>query len=229
MQLLLSELAKSLNMNPDIVERWIRQGRIPVKQRHNTCIFVPETLEKWAAAHNVNLNMPGSRETLRIEEKPQSLLTAIEQGGIYYDLPGKMAAEVLREAAQRMDAIKSRQLKDLLYERLMDREQMMSTGIGNGVAVPHPRAPIIDDGVNAQIATCFLEAPVDFHAVDKKPVFIMFVLVAPTAKQHLYLLSRISFCLRDDSFMQLLKTVPDRDVLLREIAGLESRLDQDNR
>lgn len=227
MQLSLSEFAKCMNMDAGIVERWIRQGRIPVKLRGDACFFNPEVMRKWAAAHHVRFDMPGDKGAIKVDEKPAGLLAAMTLGGVHYRVPGATVSEVLRAAVDRLEGIESRALRDLLYEKLLDRERMTSTGIGNGVAVPHPRTPLQNKDVQAQIATCFLERPVDFHAVDKKPVFVVFVIVAPSAKIHLHLLSRLSFCLRNDNFLNLLKSPPDRDVFLSEIARFEDYLDQD--
>lgn len=227
MELSLVEFAECMNMDPGIVERWIRQGRIPAKRRGGTCIFNREILEKWAASHNLTFTAPGTKKTALIEETPAGLYTAMEKGGVHYDVPGTTVGEVLRAAVNGMNGLATQRARDLLYEKLVGREQMMSTGIGNGIAVPHPRTPVQDGEIEPQIATCLLENPVDFYAVDKKPVQILFILVAASAKQHLHLLSRISFCLRDDSFLNLLQVRPDRDALLNAVAGFENRLDRD--
>ena len=76
------------------------------------------------------------------------------------------------------------------------------------------------------MTTCFLETPIEFAALDGKPVFILFILLCPSVKSHLHLLSRLAFCIRDDSFVDFLKTYPSTDKLLLKIAGFEKQLDQ---
>lgn len=219
-----------MNTDPGIVERWIRQGRIPVKRKGDVCVFNRDILEKWASAHNIRFDLSGSdpaAPAAMAEKKPVGLLAAVKKGGVYYDVPGSSVSEVLRAAVDRIDGIQARDTRDLLYEKLLDREKMMSTGIGGGVAVPHPRTPIQDENMDTLIAACFLKNRVDFHAVDKKPVDLLFVLVAPSAKHHLHLLSRLSFCLRDDSFLTFLKSRPEGEAFFNKVAGFENRLDQD--
>ena len=229
MQLSLEELAGCLDTHPDIVLRWIRQGRIPVKRRQDVCVFNPEVLEKWAAAHHVRFTPPEKRTTPLLEEKPAGLARAMEKGGIYYDVPGETISEVLKSAVERMENVPARRLKDLLLGKLLDRENMMSTGIGSGVAVPHPRSPVFgqeaDGELDEQMAVCFLARPVDWQAVDNKPVFVLFIIVAPTARQHLHLLSRISYCMRDNAFRELLSGRPAPQELLNAISGYDMRLD----
>lgn len=224
MELSITELANCMEMPPSTIERWIRQGRIPVKRRGDTCIFNSQILKKWAADHNMTFALPGSAGRKMVTEEPENLLAVIQRGGVHYDVAGNTVESVLRSAVDRMNAI-GEQYKDPLYETLIAREQMMSTGIGNGVAVPHPRTPMSDSDIPAQIAVCFLNETIDYHAIDKKPVSVLFVLVAPTAKRHLYLLSRIAFCLRDSGFIRLLARVPDPETLLATISEFEMRLD----
>ena len=229
MQLSLEELAGCLDTHPDIVLRWIRQGRIPVKRRQDACVFNPEVLKKWAAAHHVSFTPPEKKTPPLLEEKPAGLARAMEKGGMYYDIPGESVSEVLGSAVEQMENVPGRHLKDLLFGKLLDRENMMSTGIGSGVAVPHPRSPVqkqeTDGALAEQMAVCFLARPIDWQAVDNKPVFVLFIIVAPTARQHLHLLSRISYCMRDNAFRELLAGRPDPESLLSAISGYDSRLD----
>jgi PTS system nitrogen regulatory IIA component len=115
-------------------------------------------------------------------------------------------------------------LKEDLYCRLLEREHLTSTGIGKGVAIPHPHDPMQDTLANAIISTCFLEKPIDFNAVDGKPVFVMFILLSPSKKTHLHLLSRLSFCIRDNAFVAFLKTSPDSAAFFSNISDFDNRL-----
>lgn len=224
MELSVMEFARCLNLPQSIIERWIRQGRIPVKRRGDLLVFSLTALNKWAVAHNLRFVGPGEAACEIAEQDPETLLSVMQCGGIYYDVPGGSVEDVLRAAVDRMAAIDSVEERQVLYDNLMSREQMMSTGIGNGVAIPHPRTPVTGRKT-ALIATCFLEKPIPYHAIDKQPVFVLFVLVAPTAKLHLHLLSRISFCLRDNGFLKLLVQIPDQQSLFAAIAEFDRRLD----
>jgi len=68
--------------------------------------------------------------------------------------------------------------------------------VGDGIAIPH---------VRPAVALCFLEMPIQFGALDGKPVEILFVIVAPTSRTHLRLLSRLSAALHDPGFREVLK------------------------
>ncbi|MCF8110871.1 MAG: PTS sugar transporter subunit IIA [Desulfobacteraceae bacterium] len=224
MELTIQEFCKCLDMPLNTIERWIRQGRIPVKRVENKCIFNDTALRKWAEEHNLHYHPPGEMQTENSSEKLVTLTEAVESGGIYYDISGDTVEEVLAAAVWRMESIESEEDRKVLYNSLIAREQMMSTGVGNGVAIPHPRTPLDREGIPTQIATFFLEKPVDYRAVDRKPVYVLFILVSKTSKQHLHVLSRISYCLRDNVFLQMLSETPDSQTLKGKIREFDAIL-----
>ena len=220
MRLTLQETAKLLNLPVGMVERWIRQGRIPVKKSGGNCYFKRTVLEKWAATHNLAFSLAGDDRPETESATPVSLRSAMEFGGIFHEVPGNDVGEVLKTVVSRHTSLDEIN-KDLLLQRLIERENLTSTGIGNGIAIPHPRSPLHEAIKQPAIVTCFLEKPVDYKAVDGKPVFVLFLLVSTSVQTHLHLLSRLSFCLRDQSFVSFLASRPDQNILLEKIALLE--------
>ena len=214
-----------LRTAPGTIERWIRQGRIPVRQKGEFCEFSRSALQKWADTHHMTIST-SEPETSASATKPQadSLAAAMRGGGLLYDVSGDTIVEVLGDAVSRMDFIKEPEKKNRVLENLMDREEMMSTGIGKGVAIPHPRTPLTDMDLPALITTCFLHSPLDYRALDGRPVFVLFILMAPSAKLHLHLLARLSFCLRNDDFIAFLRRVPGKEDFYPFIEEFEQRM-----
>jgi PTS system nitrogen regulatory IIA component len=103
-----------------------------------------------------------------------------------------------------------------LLETLLEREKLGSTGIGEGVAIPHGKVP----GLPGLIAG-FGRAPggVDFRAIDGKPTFLFFTLFAPenSAGAHLKALARISRIFKNPTFREAILTAPDADQIFRLI------------
>ncbi|MBF0217006.1 MAG: PTS sugar transporter subunit IIA [Candidatus Omnitrophica bacterium] len=125
---------------------------------------------------------------------------AIKRGGIYYNIGGNDKSSALRNVIEAI-RIPEGMDRETLLGTILKRESQGSTGIGDGIAVPH-----VVSGRVSGIALCFLEGPVDFLAVDNEPVHTLFIMVSPTARIHLHLLSRLMFALKDPVFM---KTVLD--------------------
>jgi PTS system nitrogen regulatory IIA component len=113
--------------------------------------------------------------------------------------------------------------KDLLNQ-LIEREKLASTGIGNGVAIPHPRHPVDGFLEGGMVATFFLDSEVDFNAIDGEPVFVVFLMLSPRTQCHLQLLSQLSFCLHDPSFLTHLKTCDSKESLLNLVKKIEKNI-----
>lgn len=225
MKMTIHEVAQCLNLHVSTIERWIRQGRIPIQKTSNGYIFRESTLKKWAAMYRLPFLIPEKVKSREHEETLENLLSAMERGGILYDIKGDDVETALRSAVENMPVL-SKTSKKELYQLLLERERLTSTGIGKGVAIPHPRDPLTDALKSPVISTCFLERPIDFGAVDDRPVFVMFILLSQSIKMHLHLLSRFSFCVRDNSFVEFLKTFPDEASFFAKIADFEKQLDR---
>lgn len=86
---------------------------------------------------------------------------------------------------------------DAVLRAVQDREAVLSTGIGHGVAIPHGRSPAVD---KLRLAAGVTDVPVDFDALDGQPVRLLFLLIGPdsAAGAHIKALSRISRLVRRD-------------------------------
>ena len=137
---------------------------------------------------------------------------------IFLDLPAGSREEVLRALAARLAAAGLVPSGEELYERLWERELLGSTGIGNGVAIPHCKLPGLRDGV---VAVGRVPAGVDFHAVDGRPVRVFFLVISPSEApgEHLKILAAISRWIRADQHAGALLEAADRETLFGLLAG----------
>lgn len=127
-----------------------------------------------------------------------------------------------------------RQLVELLYntnkindfdkvlKAVLDREAVMSTGVGDGVAIPHGKSEAAPNIVAALGVTA---QPIDFEAIDNMPVQLIWLLVGPPGKTgpHLKALSRISRLMHQRDFRERLIAAPSADEILREIEEEERK------
>jgi PTS system nitrogen regulatory IIA component len=107
---------------------------------------------------------------------------------------------------------------------LLAREALGSTGVGDGIAIPHVRNPIVLHVPRATVTLCFLENPVDFNALDGRPVTTLFTVVSPTVKAHLHLLSRLAFCLRTPAVRAAVGGQVRREEILAAVRSAEASL-----
>ncbi|MEQ8966193.1 MAG: PTS IIA-like nitrogen regulatory protein PtsN [Azospirillaceae bacterium] len=111
--------------------------------------------------------------------------------------------QVLQELAKKAAAVTG-QPERAIFDVLLERERLGTTGVGRGVAIPHGKLPGLGrvHGVFAR-----LERPIDFDAVDDAPVDLVFLLLAPerAGAEHLKALARVSRLLRDEGLCQALR------------------------
>jgi len=105
----------------------------------------------------------------------------------------------------------------IIFETLLQREKLGSTGVGNGVAIPHGKLPGLDQvfGLFAR-----LERPVDFEALDGQAVDLMFLLLAPegAGADHLKALARVARLLRDGDIARKLRQSTDAEAIYAVLA-----------
>ena len=119
--------------------------------------------------------------------------------------------QVLQELAAKAAEL-SGQSERTILEILQQREKLGSTGVGNGIAIPHGKLPKLNKlfGLFAR-----LERAVDFEALDGQPIDLVFLLLAPEAAgaDHLKALARVSRLLRDRSLVDKLRATESADAL----------------
>jgi PTS system nitrogen regulatory IIA component len=95
--------------------------------------------------------------------------------------------------------------KDVVVQLLKSREQLMSTAIGNGISLPHPRIPLVIGRDKPLIHFFFPKKPLNLNSLDGKPVHTLILIISQTTKQHLSLLAHVSFLLSKKEIQQALE------------------------
>ena len=123
--------------------------------------------------------------------------------GIIPNLRATSKKQALQELAKRAAAL-SGQHERAIFDTLLEREKLGTTGVGRGIAIPHGKLPTLDR-VHGLFAR--LEKPIDFDAVDEQPVDLIFLLMAPEAAgaDHLKALAKVSRLLRDQTLCEKLR------------------------
>jgi nitrogen PTS system EIIA component len=131
--------------------------------------------------------------------------------GVLPSLKVKDKKQLLRELAGRAAEI-TRLPKDRILETLVERERLGTTGVGQGIAIPHGRL----DGIK-KITGIFvrLETPIEYEAVDNEPVELVFMLLAPegSGADHLKALARVSRLLRNQTACEKLRKAATAEAL----------------
>lgn len=222
MFLKVTDLAAAIGVDEKMVLSWIKNRGLPAHKQDDRYRINRVDLLEWAT--NQGISIPPEifvfgNETSHLP----SVSEALQQGGIFYDLPGDTPESALREVVSRL-ALPSGLDPEFLLQTLLAREALGSTALGNGVAIPHVRNPIVGRAGESAISLCFLRNPIDFDAVDGQPVTILFTMVTPNVKEHLHLLAKLAFLLHDHQLLELLHRPGSETEIMTAIRALEESI-----
>lgn len=220
MQLKARDAARLLGVSESTVHRWVRSGELAATRVNDQYRLNKIDLLEFASSRRLQI----SPDLFSDVEQPQSLPSladAVRAGGVHPGIPGGDKSSILRAVVDRLPSQRGID-KELLHRMLLAREMLGSTGLGDGVAIPHPRNPIVLHIPQAAVAICYLERPVDFEALDGKPVHTLVTLVSPSTRAHLHLLALVSAALRDPQVAAKLEARAGADDLVPELARVEA-------
>ncbi|MDD2900499.1 MAG: PTS sugar transporter subunit IIA [Desulfuromonadaceae bacterium] len=222
MFLKVTDLAASIGVDEKTVLNWIKNKGLPAHKQDDRYRINRVDLLEWAT--NQGITIPPEIFAASDESTHLSTVSeALQYGGIFYDLPGNTPESALREVVSRLKLPPGLD-PEFLLQTLLAREALGSTALGNGIAIPHVRNPIVGRAGESAISLCFLKNPIDFDAVDGQPVTILFTLVTPHVKGHLNLLAKLAFLLHDQSFQNLLHRPGSETEIMTAVRALEETI-----
>jgi PTS system nitrogen regulatory IIA component len=214
MQLTVRDVAELLSVSEKTVYRWIEDRKLPgYRLVGGQYRFQRGELLEWATANRVQVSPRMFEEPEAAGERLPDLAEALQAGGIYYRLSGTDKATALRSVVEVL-RLPDEVDREFLWQVMLAREALQSTAIGDGIAIPHVRNPIVLHVPRPLVTLCFLEKAVDFGSLDGRPVQALFTLVAPTVRAHLHLLSRLAFALRNKELRLMIERQAGREDLL---------------
>ena len=223
MQLSVKDAASLLNVSEKTIYRWIKQETIPAYRINEQFRFNRAELLEWATSQRIQVSPDIFQEGEPSKAPLPALSEALKAGGVTYRVGGHDKPSVLRAVVDVLN-LPEEVDREFLYKVLLTRETLGSTGIGDGIAIPHVRNPVVLHVSKPAVTLCFLEHPIDFKAIDGQPVDTLFTLISPTVRAHLHLLSRLGFVLQNQDFKRALKRQASRDDLMAALCRAEATI-----
>lgn len=203
-----SKVAELLDTDEQSVVRWVRKEKLPATLVQGNYQINRVDLLEWATDHGIKVP-PELFAAAEADLQFPSFSQALESGGVHCGVPGEDKLAVLRHVVGLLK-LPPQMDPEFLLQVLLAREALGTTAIGNGIAIPHVRNPILlQSKPNPAITLCYLQHPIDFDAPDGEPVRILFLITSPTVKLHLHLLSKLSYALHDEGFRATLNLACD--------------------
>ena len=213
MELNSNEVASLLGMTEHDVRERAHADKLPHLDVQGRLRFNRQAILEWALRRDHPLNL-GIGEMELAGLPPITELFAPQR--FYYDVPGGTFVEVLR-AALDVFALPPEADKALIYDLLISREKLMTTAVGDGVAIPHLRVPVVVNMPRPALGIFFMRKPIEMSALDGKPVHTLFLLLSLSPRQHLDLLARLAFLFRGAGFVALLRNREKPETILEWI------------
>ena len=215
MQLTIRQTASYFGVDETTVRQWIVNRGLPVhrvnERQHLNAIEVWE----WAVEQGIPVSRTLLDQARRTPDRVPPLAELMEAGGIHRDLEGDDKNAVLASLVARLPLPADVDREHLLAV-LEAREAMGSTGIGDGIAIPHVRNPILLHVSRPLVALFLLRKPVDFESIDGHPVHALFLVVSSSVPAHLRILAELGLALRDTTLRDLLRRrAPDESIMER--------------
>lgn len=223
MKLTVRDVSEMLEVSEKTVYRWLTEGKLPAYRMSGQYRFNRAEILEWATANKLNVPVGALREVEGLGQPQPTLAEALQSGGIFYRIGGSDRESALRGMVEVL-RVPDEVDREFLLQVLLAREDLASTGVGDGIAIPHARHPVVLHVDRPAVALCFLERAVDFGALDGKPVQILFSVISPTVRAHLHLLARVAFALRDAEFKALLLAQAGREELLGTVRRISAGL-----
>jgi len=237
MDLKIKDVAELLNVSETTIRRWLKDGKIPAYQLNHQYRFDRGEIEDWMMKCKLKLGKDGfsffeeKQIYPPVDEEPRicsgtqqfSLYRAMFKGGVISGLPATNKQELIK-AVMQQTASRLGLDAEVIAELLLDREELMSTALNSGLAVPHPRDIVLELPGSDTIITVFPKNPIEYEALDGQPVHTLFFLFSASDKTHLHLLSKLAHLGSQSSALEFFSTRPSREALLGFVREWEENI-----
>ncbi|MBI5207302.1 MAG: PTS sugar transporter subunit IIA [Candidatus Firestonebacteria bacterium] len=215
------QLADYINLNEKTIIKMAQKGELPGKKIANQWRFSLSVINEYLQDNIIKSKNYNLSNLIKSEDNiiPFSRLT--DQSYIKMDLSSEKISEVLLELALIAENAGLSPSAKTLYKKLLDREEMLSTAIGNGMAIPHPRNP--DDNLfkKQSIIIARSKNGVDFKSPDGGKVYFFLMPCAPDVVLHLKLLTKISRLLHVEGIISRFMSAETKDDIIRILLEAE--------
>ncbi len=211
--------------NRNEIEDWLltQSGGSKVKTDFSILLQSAQALKDaqvLQGTHTEGLEASLASNTRSKGHKQFSLFRAVHKGGVLYNVQGDTKKELIKNTVKTLSSNLNFD-PEVISHLLLEREEMQSTGLNHGIAIPHTREFLLNNHHDIVTVVC-LDNPIPYDSLDRQPVHTLFFLFANSDRHHLQLLAKIAHLSSSLQTIDFLKSRPTKDQLLRYIKEWES-------
>lgn len=195
----------------------VKKNEIPFQRLHDKVVFNKQQIIEWALERNLPINASGHHKLK--EYHIETLGSLLDKDCFHYNCHLTESA-FIEQMISKINFEKNVD-REVIIQLLKSRESMMSTAIGNGISLPHPRIPLMVGKNKPLIHFFFPVKPLNLKSIDGKPVHTLILLISQTIKQHLSLIAHLSFLLSKETFRFALENRLKHEEILDIIKKIE--------
>lgn len=218
MDLKIKDVADLLNISKEDVHFLMKEEFLPYYKLKDECMFNVLEIENWM----------GQKKNFTKNLRPKiglqvfNLYRAVYRGGVFRDVEGETKEEVIKASVKLLEKKLNLDV-EIVIDLLMDRERLMSTGLGDGIAIPHTRDYLIKEAFDV-VAVVYPKNPIEYDSLDGKKVHTLFFLFACDDKRHLNILAKIAHFAKIQGSLEFLRKKPEEKVVLSYLKEWEENL-----
>jgi PTS system nitrogen regulatory IIA component len=216
MKLSIAEAAELLGADSSRVSGWIEDDDLPAQRIRGQFRINRTDLLEWATSRGIAV----APHAFSVGAGEPSLADALRAGGVHRDIPGTDVTSVIRRVVPLLRLADGAD-SDLLLHVLLARESLGVTPVGDGIAIPHARTPIILAAGGPVLALAFLRERLKLASSDGRGIDTVFLLLCPTVHLHLAMLARLAWGLRDSAFRSAVRERASGEEIIALAAALE--------
>ena len=233
----LEAVADYLHLTPEDVEQRVKNREIPFEKRGDRIVFRKRDIDAWASQHILGLpgqrladyHQKSTRHARKMLVQETILPEMIQAGAIASAMSSKTKASVLRDLVTLAE--KTGHLNDpkSLLASLEAREELCSTAVPGGFALPHPRAhePYLFDTSFIVVGRHIQE--IHFGAPDGQPTYLFFLICCQDDRLHLHTLARLCLIAMKTKMLEQLRDAPDAQTMRDSLIAAEQEILADRR
>jgi PTS system nitrogen regulatory IIA component len=217
----MKDVMELLGSTETAVLKYIKEKGLPGRMINHQYNFNKEELKEWVLKNGMAVSEKFLE--MNLVKIPVSIYNLVKKGGIIIGVEGDTPGEILTHAVAKMEISNGVKREDVLMS-LIEREELMPTAVGRGIAIPHPRNPIISDIENESVTVCTLKKPADYGAVDGKKVHTLFIVMSANSRRHLEILSKLLFLCQQEILIKMLETGEPPEAILSYMETKEKEI-----
>lgn len=217
MDLTIKDISHLLMLPQKEVLLLIKHKEIPNQLLLDRVVFNKQQIIEWALSRSMPINVSGHQKLKEYQIDSLSNLLDIES--FHYNCDFEESSYIEQMVSQ--IEFEKNVDKDIIIQLLRNRESLMTTAIGNGISLPHPRVPLMLGRNKPLINFFFVNKPLELKSLDDKPVHTLILLISQTIKQHLSLIAHLGFLLSKETFRFAIENRANYNGILDIIGKIE--------